>query len=459
MSKAVKLEQIYTKLGSYHLAGWGIAIFAFYVLTQRWFELYLQVRALQVAVVGLALLLIAAGMAAELRLGSGKSLQNKVALRSFLTGTDLLWLVGAVAIVLNLALLGNPDYYLDSFIYITGFAFLVLAKVKIEEFRKTFTLLCCGALIYGLGTFGQFLFTDQFNRFIVNFTVPSSQVRIYEMMMGGYYPGFAFSQPALAANYMALGLGLVLAFWAVKSKIRISAELVFSALLLGGIILTGKRSIFIWSVAALLVTYVLSGPGREKLRRAVIVGGAGTAALVIFLAVLQLFDLPFLTGRFAEMFSALVTGATPESVVERLMQYEDAWYLFLQHPLFGVGWKNFEVITSGIYVRDYHVHNVYLQLLSEMGLAGFLLIMAPLLYTYQKTYRALQGLLHRGEAGNVLWRRGLTLSFYYQTFFLLYCFTENAFYNIVYMLTYFLLIAIANAYLVYEQRLERGPGR
>jgi O-antigen ligase len=100
------------------------------------------------------------------------------------------------------------------------------------------------------------------------------------------------------------------------------------------------------------------------------------------------------------------TGAEgrPDSAGERLVRYFEsdslsgertvriqlflyAWLMFLSNPILGVGfgeyaWRAFELsaglpgaVTPGI---DRHSHNLFLQLLAETGIAGFLCVAVPL---------------------------------------------------------------------------------
>ena len=63
--------------------------------------------------------------------------------------------------------------------------------------------------------------------------------------------------------------------------------------------------------------------------------------------------------------------------VTRLLLWNVAWELFLQSPLNGVGWGNFPSLygsylhLSWIPPDIFNVHNIYLQLLSETGILGF----------------------------------------------------------------------------------------
>jgi len=165
----------------------------------------------------------------------------------------------------------------------------------------------------------------------------------------------------------------------------------------------------------------------------------------------MIFDGLPLLSRFSLIMMDFQAGEASGSIALRFRHYQDAWKLFIENPLSGVGWRQFIVLTSGFYPVDYSVHNVYLQLLCEMGIIGFLIIMTPLAYGYFKTCKVLKVLMLQSFQINPLWKASLALSFYYQTFFLLYCLTENPFYNLIYILLYFLAVSMLNSFIVLEK--------
>jgi len=156
VDKVTKLEQLCLYLRKLNLACWGLGLFTFYVLTQRWFELYLQSRFLEVFVSGAALLLILIG-------------QHKLILqRSRITMIDILWFIGITVIMINILRVGVADYARDIFIYSFGFALIFLAKVDISAFRLSFMVIKGAAVIYALGSLLQIFFTAGFNNFLFN---------------------------------------------------------------------------------------------------------------------------------------------------------------------------------------------------------------------------------------------------------------------------------------------------
>ena len=94
---------------------------------------------------------------------------------------------------------------------------------------------------------------------------------------------------------------------------------------------------------------------------------------------------------YIERFS-LVFSALSEVSPKRVTSWQDAYQTFLMSPLVGVGFGNFTKIIAeiGTELSLLRVHNVYLAVLSELGLIGllfFLAIMAAIFFYIRKTLK------------------------------------------------------------------------
>ena len=88
------------------------------------------------------------------------------------------------------------------------------------------------------------------------------------------------------------------------------------------------------------------------------------------------------------------------------------------------------------------VHNVFLQVLTETGIIGFLLFSIMTLYSLFSTYRKIKLTIKFKHKKNHFSLTLLTLSLYIQLFFLLYCITGNPLYDTSFLLTYFFGLAM-----------------
>ena len=145
---------------------------------------------------------------------------------------------------------------------------------------------------------------------------------------------------------------------------------------LSALILTMSRATIIVSYLAVFTTsaFVLN-KYKKKLKSIVF-------AVSIFSIILML---PISLYRFESLFNL-----NDSSVVERLSLIKASSYIFINNSLFGVGLNNFifylpaTLKNTSITPLLQPVHNTYLLVLAELGLAGLFLLMYLLLLCYKR---------------------------------------------------------------------------
>ncbi len=194
------------------------------------------------------------------------------------------------------------------------------------------------------------------------------------------------------ANYLGIGLLSVASLHSRGALSFVPAALI-GLVASGALALSGSRTS--WGYMAIvfaLVPLLFRGghpeAGRKFLRIAVL-----SLAVFALVQVLNVYTDVF-TGpegrtlsageRFAKYLA--IDGASSVRPI-RLQLFLYAWLMFLSSPILGVGfgeyaWRSLElaavlpgVIPPGL---DRHSHNLFLQLLAETGVAGFLCIVIPL---------------------------------------------------------------------------------
>lgn len=443
----------------------GIALFAIFIIAHPWLALdqsnRLLLHLLLVAVV-LLLLLIRPGIMETFTFQ--------------LSSIDRTWLISYSVIMIFIIASGVVAYRYHIFIYTVGLAFLLASRANKEQYKPAYILLFLGALLYASASVIQYFYTDFFNQFIFQFAQAELGNHITIMVNANYYPGLGFSQPAVAAGYMVIGLGLLFAFWSGSNIRLVPVKVALFLLLFSGIMLTGKRSILIWAACALIFSYLVQGGLGQIRRRTLKLLPVIMIIILLFFILVQLLGILPFTERLAYMFYFLQTGESIESMEVRFSLYREAWQMFLDNPILGVGWGQFRYLTTGDYLMEYNVHNVYLQLLAETGIFGFLVIAGSLLFPFIITLFALNRCIRVGctttgnaeFANNAIsgqpkntgdlfgsfnsWAGALSFALYYQAFFLLYSLSENPFYHLSYVLLYFLVLSIVSSYLVFGEK-------
>lgn len=210
------------------------------------------------------------------------------------------------------------------------------------------------------------------------------------------------------------------------------------------ILLINKRGFLLDIAISLVFVFLVArrseGRLKLKLNRVVIV----TVSILVIIGILiaMYMSVPFIrqtvdsiVGRFANDDGTL-SGRTE--------LYALALRLFKQHPIIGIGWGNFREQSLHVFTtnnsKTFETHNVYLQLLCEMGIVGLLAflttIISMLVYTSRRFMRV------NAEYRDSEESLALRLSLYLQLFFITYCFSGNPLYDHVFVVTYFIGIVL-----------------
>jgi O-antigen ligase len=142
-----------------------------------------------------------------------------------------------------------------------------------------------------------------------------------------------------------------------------------------GLLSTGSRGALMGLAVAIIVLFAISGR-RGAMRTAI-----GLAIIMaVFVVAYQYNLLPL----------ARETGLDEFTTEGRLAVWGEAVLSFLQHPLIGRGWLNFQqagVLGNTQYGSMPHAHNWYLNTLVESGIVGFVLMFGPVIWLLTRNLR------------------------------------------------------------------------
>lgn len=179
------------------------------------------------------------------------------------------------------------------------------------------------------------------------------------------------------ASTLLLSLPMTFPFWRDATTLKKRLPLLgHCGLAAGCILLTGSRTGFL---ALLLFTVFCLMLSRYRVRMLAFLGTALVVGLMLLPGELQ--------NRFLTIIDPSVGPANAQESAEgRMVGLRHGYDLFTRNPLFGVGPSGFAT-ASGI---GFNPHNVYAQLMSELGLAGivtFLAILACYLLNWMEVSR------------------------------------------------------------------------
>lgn len=225
--------------------------------------------------------------------------------------------------------------------------------------------------------------------------------------VAGRFSG-CFQYPNTFAIFLLVSELLVIS----KDTLKIR-DVIVSALLFGGVLYTGSRTVFVLSV---LSNAVLLFFGKSKKIKLCFLGAC--AVCVIGVAAITLVMGQNAFGRF------LTISLKESTFVGRFLYFKDGIPVILKHP-FGLGYSGYyyiqQTIQTGVYSLR-HIHNDFLQLALDVGWIPLISVAVTILLTFLNK--------------KVTWQRKLILL----TFFLHSCFD----FNLQYISMCFILVLLVD---------------
>lgn len=290
-----------------------------------------------------------------------------------------------------------------------------------DKFMKLFGLF---ALFAAISLLIQFLVPSIWEN-IVSKIYSSDQLNyiLYRAKIEKYGSGI-FYDPSILAG--------ILVFWFCcyvgMNDMCSCKDYVISAIILVLIFLTGKRGQF-FSLISAIILYVIIQLKRCVMRKSLY------KIILSFLSILFLVTLGLTFFKFKVDFSNFRISfmqegkmSTLDNLNGRSLLWLTALTAFFNNPLVGIGWKNFAVF----YGSGNHVHNIYLQLITETGVIGFVLFIVATIITLTSSIKILRrnNNLSKKEKGY------LRMAFIYQIFFLVYGMSGNPLFDSFYFFPY-----------------------
>ncbi len=195
-------------------------------------------------------------------------------------------------------------------------------------------------------------------------------------------PYGTFSHPNVLAGYLLIVSTLFLfLFFQLKKRLKFYFLIIY---LLSSLVLFlsyGRAAIIGWIVVLVFFVY-------QNLKNNKIIFGLFLFAVVFLISIAFLF-----TG---ETWRFITLTWTSQTVSDRISLLSASFYLFSKYPLFGVGWYNFlpSLATLSNYQINFFslqpVHNIFVLVLVETGMFGFIWFAFFVYKTIRKVSRSLK---------------------------------------------------------------------
>ena len=202
-----------------------------------------------------------------------------------------------------------------------------------------------------------------------------------EPIVGAYLLGF---------NFIIVGYFFE-KFYKQNTKLKLALFLILF-ILVGCILITGERSNGIKAIIGLMIFLFLNNKISLKIKMSIFLFSLVFTGLIIS-------NSNYLKVRYGQqLFSQLFDSNQRDQFIENnlyLKLYKSGFAVFKDYPIFGVGNKNYRVITTKNietkinedYVLNTHPHQIYIELLSEHGLVGTIILLSIFFYLIFKNLK------------------------------------------------------------------------
>ena len=206
------------------------------------------------------------------------------------------------------------------------------------------------------------------------------------------------------------------------------------------LLLTTKRAPLLICLFAMVVTeYLLSARGKATAFYKML-----SIAFLLGIAVVVFGDRISILSNIMERLSVFfTTDSLEESTTGRTFLWDRAIQLWSDSPIFGSGWGTYRYYwANGYQGISTAAHNVFLQLLAEVGIVGLIVFLIPSLAVLIGLTKGVFGLTKRN--GNTdrqydYTDGALLFAFLFQLYFFIYCFVGAPLYDFESFPVYFVL--------------------
>lgn len=311
----------------------------------------------------------------------------------------------------------------------TLFMLAIFSQSDENFYSRYFLLLLIPAVFHAFITLLPFISPTLYLQ-VLRILPSQIQTEALEFFKNGASPGFT-NQTSINGFYISLGLAIcfIQVLLANKKKMYFFLLPFFIIALL----LSGKRGFLVASaISTLLILFLLK---KVSLKAIAIIG---LILLMIWFSIMYMIDLYPETEIVFSRFIFDHNESVRDLSSGRTELYKIAIELFLANPIQGIGYGCFA------WFADKGTHNVYLQLLCETGIVGFLLFILILLVNFFESLKTIK--FANGER-----RKYLLYSIYFQLFFMIYSMSGNPltdsfiFINYLFVCNIYILIRNKNA--------------
>lgn len=349
-------------------------------------------------------------------------------------------------IMIFFILRNNPKLQSNHIVEVFDILFLLTFILLVKYQKKQwidFTLNFCKSvyLFYAIYTI-----LEKFMQPLFLFSVklfPSSMETLYSQYLSGCMPGLTNHY---STNGMLLGVGIVI-FGCEMIYRKDKKNILLFLIMLIALLLTGKRSDIIFTASGIYLAYFCYMSNKRRTRMTNTIGIIIVVGLALLIVINYVPSLATFITRFEE------TAESGDVTLGRTKMWAIAIECFKENAILGVGWERFKYRN----LHEWQAHNIYVQLLAETGIVGFVIFIYFFISTFIRGWKHLKHIRLSGTSSDNE-EFHMLFSLAMQVFFLMYGVTGNPLYDKETYVPYYIACAITSFYANNKVRLSKNNG-
>lgn len=319
--------------------------------------------------------------------------------------------------------------------------FLILENYNMSYYVKIYELIIKLAFCYGFFVFLQFILKDKFNQIYF-----PSLISVYNFVANhyfrqGYYFGLMFNPHEIC--YLLAISCVALIFIQMLGERKSFWKTIGCIILFFLMLLTQKKGVIFLSFLSFLLVVCIMYASKKQWGKIIEFTVVIVLLLLIFIRYIQTHTDNVLFYRVIQFIMKLQNNQNFDSGRGALQQF--AIYEFNNHKWFGIGWKNFNSLTTNYfgYKSGHEVNCDYLQWLCETGIVGFFMNITPVIVMIYRTIRVCKNYVKYEKNVKIKWI--VLIAIFSQFFTVTYAFIEIPFYDILIFTFYIISCIVINA--------------
>ncbi|WP_176239548.1 O-antigen ligase family protein [Mariniplasma anaerobium] len=287
-------------------------------------------------------------------------------------------------------------------------------------------------IIFVAITYFSVFFPVSYENFIIPLFSDYSQEIVRKLIYYNNEHSGLTSQISFNSFFISFGIGIILSRIITNKRNTLNYFLIIIFII--ALFYTGKRSIYIASIVASLIMIFISISNRKRKN----LHPAASSFMIFGAVFIVLFSIILYFS-----FNNYDYDILNELSSNRLNLYAEAFNLIQDKIFFGHGLYSAPIYLDNVFtVEISQIHNIYIQLLFEMGIFFSLIIIVLLFTFYYRTLKLLASNANNGVNYNIY----LYISFYCQSLWLLYGLFGNPLTTYPFLIIYLLSISITQYY-------------